>query len=107
MQGKTLQQVIDDAKAGRLPDPEVCRDTLLALHSMLVQSRMTLEIIADKIGNVDTLYYTTKAFLGNYDVVKMEYSTWMSAVPSEYLERMNNWRKDIESVCDKIESSRS
>ncbi|MDR1883712.1 MAG: hypothetical protein LBR26_13150 [Prevotella sp.] len=90
MQKRSLQQVIDDAKAGVPVDPPEYRDAILALHTMLVHSRMMLESIADKMDNATDLFYVTRAYLGNINVVRMEREAWMNTVPAEYLRKMNN-----------------
>ena len=80
MQRKTLQQVIDDAKAGLSIDPDECRDALLALHSMFTKSRMTMEILAENRDSIDAI----KAMLGDVDSVRMEREAWMNVIPSDY-----------------------
>ncbi len=107
MQKRTLQQVIDDAKSGTQIDIYECRDTMLALHSMLTRSRMVLETIADKMDSPENLFYTTKAFLGNLDTVQKERAGWMDAIPSEWLNEMDIKQREITSFWDSLESSNS
>ncbi|MDR1716358.1 MAG: hypothetical protein LBS20_10975 [Prevotella sp.] len=104
MQKRTLQLVIDAAKSGAPVDPDECRDTMLALHSMLARSRMVLETIADKMDNAENLFYTTRAFLGNLDTVQKERAGWMNAIPSEWLNEMDIKQREITSFWDSVES---
>ncbi|MBK5721321.1 hypothetical protein JGH11_10600 [Dysgonomonas sp. Marseille-P4677] len=103
MPKRTLQQVIDDAKAGKLIDRQECLDTLLALHSMFTRSRMVIETIADKMNNADSLFYTTRAFLGSIDSVRMERSAWMDSVPAEWLNEADLKQREITSFWDSLQ----
>lgn len=85
MQKHTILQVIDDAKSGTLLDPVVCRDTILALSSMLAKSRMTLEIIADKAGSPEQLFYAANLFLRDTETLRQERTNWMNATPRLWL----------------------
>ncbi|GAB6122310.1 hypothetical protein [Dysgonomonas termitidis] len=80
---RTIQQVIDAAKAGEAVSPDECREAMLALHSMLSYSRMVLEVIADSAGNAENLYVTTNAII-SVDLVRRERERWMNTVPAEY-----------------------
>ncbi|MDR1716517.1 MAG: hypothetical protein LBS20_11805, partial [Prevotella sp.] len=65
MQGRTIRQVIDAAKAGEAVSAEECRDAMLALHSMYTKSHMELEVIADAMIDPEGLYYTANMVLGS------------------------------------------
>jgi hypothetical protein len=94
MPKRTLQQVIDAVKSGEAVSPDECLKAMLALHSMLAYSRMQLEVIADKAGNAENLYYTTNVLIGDVDQVRRERERWMNTVPAEYLEAIDaTWKK--------------
>ena len=95
MQKRTLQQVIDAAKAG-IPIPaEECLNAMLALHSMLAYSRMQLEVIADRACTPRNLYVTVNALI-SADQVRQERERWMNTVPAEYLEYIETTQKKLE-----------
>jgi hypothetical protein len=88
MPGRTLQQVIDAAKAGEAVSPDECREAMLALHSMYTKYLMSLEAIADTMENPTSLYYITRAYLGCPEVLRAERERWMNTVPAEYLKEI-------------------
>lgn len=96
MPKRTLQQVIDAAKAG-IPIPaDECRDAMLALHSMLAYSRMILEVIADRACTPKNLYITTNALI-SADQVRLERERWMNTVPADYLAEIEATQKKLDS----------
>lgn len=95
MSKRTLQQVIDAAKAGETVSPEECREAMLALHSMLSYSRMVLEVIADNACTPKNLYVATNAII-NSDLVRQERERWMNTVPAEYLTYIETTRNKLE-----------
>ena len=85
MQKRTLQQVIDDTKSGILLNPEECRNTILALHSMLTQSRMAIETIASCIGNETNTHVAARGLFWSLDYVRNERDQWMNSEPQAWL----------------------
>jgi len=96
MQRKTLQQVIDNAKAGNPIDQDECRDAMLALHSMLTKSRMKMEILAENKDNADAI----RAMLGDVHEVRSEREKWMNTIPSVYMDNMNSMLQEMRSFYD-------
>ncbi|MBF0649152.1 hypothetical protein IR083_10000 [Dysgonomonas sp. GY75] len=97
MPKRTLQEVIDAAKSGEAVSPDECLKSMLALHSMLSYSRMQLEVISDKAGNAEKLYYTVNALI-SADQVRRERERWMNTVPAEYLEYIETTQKKLEEL---------
>jgi len=85
MKKNTLLQVINNAKSGIALDPNECRDTILALHSMLTQSRMTIETIASCIGNETNTHIAARGLLWSLDYVRDERDRWMNSEPQAWL----------------------
>lgn len=96
MPKRTLQQVIDAAKAGETVSPEECREAMLALHSMLSYSRMVLEVIADRACTPKNLYITTNALI-SVDRVRLERERWMNTVPADYLAEIEATQRKLDS----------
>jgi hypothetical protein len=102
MPKRTLRQVIDAAKSGEAVDPDECRDAMLALHSMLVKSRMALEVIADTMENPTNLYYITRAYLGCPEILQAERDRWMNRTPAIYLKEMDIRQQEITTFYENI-----
>lgn len=96
MPKRTIQQVIEAAKQGDQIAVVEYHATMLALYSMLTRSRMMLETIADKIDNPESLYYTSRAFLGSIETVCEERRVWMGTIPSEWLKQMEEQQKQVD-----------
>jgi len=82
---RTINQIIADAKDGKTVDGEECKQTMLALHSMLIQSRMAIESVALHIGNELNTHTAARCLLGNLDFVRNERDSWLNSIPSVWL----------------------
>lgn len=102
MPKRTLQQVIDTAKAGEAVDPEECREAMLALHSMYTKSHMELEIIADAMIDPEGLYYTANMVLGSGELLRQKRDVYMNRTPAIYLKEMDIRQQEITTFYENI-----
>ena len=82
---RTINQIINEAKAGTPVDPAECLYAMLALHSMLIQSRMAIETIASHLSSETNTYIAARSLLGNLDFVRMEKAQWLDSNPQAWL----------------------
>jgi len=98
MQKKTLQEVINDLKAGKPVDSEECKNALLALYSMFTRSRMALEVVAENTEDPARLQLVARVYLHDLPTVRQERLNWLAAIPSQWLKSQDAMEKEIYSI---------